>query len=82
MFSELVSDFIEAGRNFIFTFLHKKGQPKFVKPSALIKKYLFDFQDPQNKYSSRDTIPWTVEERSFLKNPQQMIMTSVIGGFR
>jgi hypothetical protein len=58
MFSELVSDFIEAGRNFIFTFLHKKGQPKFVKPSALIKKYLFDFQDPQNKYSSRDTIPY------------------------
>jgi hypothetical protein len=42
-FSQLVSDFIEVSRNFIFEFLHKKTAKNCENNQRSFTKYYFDF---------------------------------------
>jgi hypothetical protein len=46
VFSELVSDFLEANRNY-FLFSPQKGTKYCEKHQSLYKKYLFVFYDPR-----------------------------------
>ncbi len=48
-FSQLVSDFIEAIRNFILDFLYKTAK-NFTNHHRLYKKYFFDFWDIQKNF--------------------------------
>ncbi len=41
--SQLVIDFLEASRNFILEFLHKKTTKKFENQERSFKKYCFEF---------------------------------------
>jgi hypothetical protein len=55
--SQLVRDFLEASRNFIFDFLHKKTTENCENHKRSFKKYFFDVKDLQKQYSSRDNVP-------------------------
>ncbi len=56
--SQLVSDFIEASRNFILDFLHKKTTENCENHKWSFNKYsVSDFSIVKKKYSFRDTIP-------------------------